>query len=196
MVDSRCIFRATRSTRSRGAVHGRGDGAAAVAADRGGRASRGSPIRIARSMNCGITSAGPNRGGAIRIRARVERPRRDGISVCVGSNFDRRLRGVVRAARAAVLGRLPVNLVGSRFSEATSVVFSGRLRPSRICRRRRCFAWVMTWRTTCAGPSAPASPGYCWNAGAPRPSDLPHVTDLTALVQSNFSRNLKNTGHV
>ncbi len=58
---------------------------------------RRSPIPIVRSTSSGTTSAGRSRGDAIRTwRRRSTRSTEMGISVCVGSNFDGRLRGVVQ----------------------------------------------------------------------------------------------------
>ncbi len=67
-----------------------------------------------------------------------------GIAVCVGSNFDSRLRGVVMGLPELELGRGRFgDLVGSRLSEAACIVLRGGLPATRLagladplCRRR------------------------------------------------------------
>ena len=111
-----------------------------------------------------------------------------GISVCVGSNFDGRLRGVVKGLpelkdRNGIVG----HFVGSWFQKTTSVIFSCRVRPAWACRRPRCCAWGTTRKTTCAGRSVRVSRGFCSIGASVRTDDLPHVPNLTALIERKSS---------
>ena len=109
-----------------------------------------------------------------------------GISVCVGSNFDGRLRGVVQGLPE--LGSWIDSLVISSevgFRKPHPLFFQAACADLGLP-GRRCSAWATTSRTTCAGRSGPGFRGLLLDRGADRPADLPHVPNLTALVEMKF----------
>ena len=110
------------------------------------------------------------------------------IPLCVGSNFDGRLRGVVQGLpELASLGGLPGHLVGSGFPEAACVVLPGRLRPPGLAARAGALRRRRPRERRAWARSARVSPGLLLDRVAQRPADLPHVPNLTALVQSRFN---------
>ena len=107
-----------------------------------------------------------------------------GISVCVGSNFDGRLRGVVQGLPEL---REPYGLVGhfvgSRFSKTTSVVFSCRVLPSSACRRSKVLCVGDDLENDVRGAIRAGLSALLLDRGARAADDLPHVPNLTALIE-------------
>ena len=142
-----------------------------------------SPNPTARSTSCGTISAGPTSWRCFPdVAPALNALQSRGSRVCVGSNFDGRLRGVVQGLPelAPWLDSLVISSeVGFRkphpsFFRAACAISA--------CRRSRSCAWATTWRTTCGGRSARGCPALLLDRGAERPADLPHVPNLTALI--------------
>jgi putative hydrolase of the HAD superfamily len=111
-----------------------------------------------------------------------------GIALCVGSNFDRRLRGVVQGLPelASWVDSLVISSeVG--FRKPHAAFFRAACEHLRLPRARvLCVGDDL--ENDVRGAIRAGLSGLLLDRGAHRPGDLPHVPNLTALVQSRINQ--------
>ena len=141
------------------------------------------PTRIGPSTSCGTTSAARSRGDASRTsRPRSARLADAGISICVGSNFDGRLRGVVRGlARAGSVRRFA-------WSFRRKLVIANHIRSSFrplattwACPRDQVLCVGDDLENDVRGAIRAGFSGILLDRGGNRPADLPSCADPDGL---------------
>ena len=150
-------------------------------------------MRTGRSRSYGITSVIPGHGDATLTSSRLGGLCDAGLSVCVGSNFDSRLRGVVQGLPE--LGPCLDSLIVS--SEV------GYRKPHRRFFEAVCnHLGLPAHQILCVGDDSENDVRGAIRAGLSgilidragnRPVDLPHVPVLTALVEMRFAQKRPNS---